>query len=98
VDRALDAGGQRPAYLDTKATILLQQGKPQDAVALLEKAVSGPERDPVHQLHLAVAYARAGRDEDARKAHQTALVANVRDGHLTETDLSLLTELEKKFQ
>ena len=98
IDKAIELGGQRPAYLDTKATILLLQNQHQQAVELLEKAVAGPDRNAVHQLHLAVAYDRIGRGEDARKTYHAALENNIRNGHLTESDLAQLGDLEKKFR
>ena len=98
IDRALDIVGQRPTYLDTKATILLLAGQNEQAADLLETVVSGPEQNPVYQLHLAVAYARSGRNEEARQTLAQSLADGVQDGIMTATDRTMLAELEEKYQ
>ena len=106
VGRALDLGGQRPTFLDTKATILLKQGEYQQAVPLLEQAVEGalgnPEYTqtlPIHQLHLAVAYTRTDRHDDARQVYHESLNNNLKtSGLLTQSDLAMLEELSERYE
>lgn len=106
IDRALDLGGHRPTFLDTKATILLQQGEYQEAVSLLEQAVEGAKRNPdyqqtlpIHQLHLAVAYVRTDRHDEAQKIYQDSLNNNLEDSALlTQTDLAMLQELRERYE
>ena len=60
IDHAIDIAGPQPGLLDTKGMILVLDGKPGDAVQLLEQAAASPVDDPRYHFHLAVAYDRAG--------------------------------------
>ncbi len=97
VDQAIEISGQRPELLDTKGTILLLDGKPAEAVPLLEQAALSLDADPRYCFHLAVAYDRAGQPEKAREAFRTASKNHLTRQILTPTDKSLLEELQKKF-
>jgi tetratricopeptide (TPR) repeat protein len=106
IDKAIDLGGQRPTFLDTKASILLRQAEYQEAVKFLEQAVEGANRNPayqqtlpIHQLHLAVAYTRTDRHDEARKVYQDSLNNNLENsGLLTQTDQEMLKELKERFE
>jgi len=65
-ERALKVRPDDPAILDTLGAILLAQGKPQEALAPLEKAHSAAAQ-PVFALHYAEALARSGDQTKARK-------------------------------
>lgn len=97
VNQAIEISGQRPELLDTKGTILLLDGKPAEAVPLLEQAALSLDADPRYCFHLAVAYDRAGQPEKAREAFRTASKNHLTRQILTPTDKSLLEELQKKF-
>ncbi len=68
IDRAIEISGQRPEFLDTKGMILVLNGKPADAVPLLQQAAASPTADPRNYFHLAVAYDRVRQPEKARAA------------------------------
>lgn len=62
-----------PTLLDTKATILLQQDKVNQAVDLLRQVVSLPNgNDPRYYLHLAEGLNKLGLRDDARRALSNA--------------------------
>ncbi len=84
VDQALRIAGPDPNLLDTKGTLLLRQGKPEEARPLLEQAVdASSEPDPRYQLHLAEACFRLGDTERA--------LALLNDAQETGLDRELLT-------
>ena len=68
INLAIEIAGQQSDLLDTKGTILMLDGKPADAVPLLEQAATSLAADPRYHLHLAVAYDRTRQPEKARTA------------------------------
>jgi tetratricopeptide (TPR) repeat protein len=98
IERAIEIAGPQPQFLDTKGTILMSENKPDDAIPLLEQAAASPLADPRYHFHLAAAYDRAGRTDQARTAFNTALKNHLLRQILTPSDQSLLAELQKKFE
>ena len=97
IDRAIDLAGEQAALLDTKGTILLHAGKPEQAVPFLEAAAFSSVSDPRYHFHLAVARFRSGDLNKARKALREATQGDLMSKFLTEMDLQLLAELEKEL-
>ena len=97
IDRAIEIAGPQPGLLDTKGTILLLDGKAEDAVPLLEQAAASSLTDPRYHFHLAVAYDRSGLPEKARAAYLTARKNQLSRQILTPTDQSMLDEMRKKY-
>ncbi len=95
IERAIQLTGPEPALLDTKGMVFVHDGRPEDAVKILQQAAAAPRADPRYHFHLAVALQRVGDVVEARTAYQTALDKNLRRQMLTETDERLLEELEK---
>jgi Flp pilus assembly protein TadD len=93
VNRAISIGGRQPALLDTLGTVQLRTGEYQQAVETLEEATAGVVNDSRYYFHLAVAYHKANRMDDARRAldraHQRGLEAAI----LTPGDRALLNDL-----
>jgi Flp pilus assembly protein TadD len=98
IDRALEIAGPQPVLLDTKGMILVQEGRPKEAVPLLEAAASGPYADPRFSFHLAMAHARAGDMAKARGAFGKVDRAELEKQVLTPTDRTYLKELEAKLR
>jgi len=94
IGQAIDITGPQAALLDTKATILLHDGKADQAVPLLEEASTSGD-DPRYDFHLAVAYHRLGDDDKARTALETAEKGKLEAQVLTPTDRKLLQELRE---
>lgn len=99
IDRAIHLSSQAANLLDTKGTILLHLERPDEALAILDRAVTGSTQDPRFMLHLAVACDQTGDVARAREMLQRALD----DGLLQRPDLILapldkawLEELRKK--
>jgi cellulose synthase operon protein C len=97
IDRAIGIVGPQAGLLDTKGMALVFEGKPDEALPLLQEAAATPGSDPRYQFHLAVAYDRAGDTEKARAALTTARKGNLTSQLLTPLDRQMLAELEKKF-
>ncbi len=97
IERAIQIVGPQPGLLDTKGMILVFEGKPEEAVPLLQEATTGAGSDPRFYFHLAVAYDQAGEAEKARAALSTARKGDLTRQVLTPKDQKLLADLEKKF-
>lgn len=98
VSRAIDAGGRRPALLDTLGSIRLAMGDAQHAIANLEEATAGSPDDARYYFHLAAAYSQANRLDDAAEAYQCARKHDLDDALLTDSDRTLLAEVERRFE
>jgi cellulose synthase operon protein C len=66
VNRAIDLKGPLPDLLDTRGIIYLAAGETQRAITDLEKAVAGDPK-PAKYFHLAEAYLKASKVEEAKK-------------------------------
>jgi predicted Zn-dependent protease len=83
--RALALLPKTPQISDTVGLVLARQGKPKEAIPFFEKAAAAyrdnPDGADVY-MHLADAYAKAGRAADARLTSETAkaLAARYRSG------------------
>ena len=97
IDQAIEITGPQPGLLDTKGMLLVLEGKPGDAVPLLEQAAASTLSDPRYHFHLAVAYDRAGRSDQARAAYRTALKNHLTRQILTPSDNEMLADLKKKY-
>ncbi|MHC4177966.1 MAG: tetratricopeptide repeat protein, partial [Planctomycetota bacterium] len=97
IEDAIRIAGPQPQYLDTKGTILILDGKLDEAVECLEKAASAPRPDPRYYLHLAVAYLWLGEDEKASDAYKNALAGDLTSRILMPTDEKFLSELKQKL-
>lgn len=76
-------GIEQPAFQDTYGWIAVRRGELTEAIAHLEPAAAGLPNDPLVQYHLGIAYAEAGRTEDAiaqlRRALEVAGPADTRE-------------------
>ena len=93
IDKAIEVAGPLKALLDTKGTILVLDGRPKDALPVLEEAASG-SNDPRFYFHLAVAYYRLDQTEKARAAFEAAKDGKLTDQILTTSDQKFRSELE----
>ena len=98
VEQAIEITGPTPQLLDTKGTALIHDGKPAQAIPVLEKAASSLRPDPRFPFHLAVAYHRAGQPAQAKEVFARVLGANLEKQILTKKDRELLAELEEKYR
>jgi tetratricopeptide (TPR) repeat protein len=98
INEALGIAGPQDVLLDTKAMILVQEGRADEAVPLLETACSHRATDPRYLFHLAVAYHRTDRKDDALKALQQAMDSDLEEQILTESDEEMYRQLRQEFQ
>jgi Flp pilus assembly protein TadD len=97
IDQAIEFHGSRPAFLDTKGSILLLQDRCQEAVECLEQATAVVVPDPRFVFHLAVAYWRTDQKDKARQLLQQALNKDLENQMLTQSDLRWLAELKREL-
>ncbi|MBN2294091.1 MAG: tetratricopeptide repeat protein [Pirellulales bacterium] len=95
IDRAIEINGSQPNILDTKATILLYEGKLAEAVKLLEKATSTTDADPRYFFHLALAHQKSGSMKKAKEAYEKAEERGLKDNIMTVKDHDMLNQLKK---
>jgi len=94
VEQAMSVSGRSPALLDTLGSILIRGGQYEQAVVTLEEAVAGAARDPRYFFHLAVAYDRVGRQEEAQATLATSRSYGLDRAILTSGDKELLASLQ----
>jgi predicted Zn-dependent protease len=97
IDQAIDAAGRLPALLDTKGTILVYDGRAEDAATLLREATAGTDVDPRYYFHLSLACMGTGKSDEARAAMKKAREGNLMQFILTPLERRLLQELEQKL-
>ncbi|MBN2474402.1 MAG: tetratricopeptide repeat protein [Pirellulales bacterium] len=97
IDRAIDIVGPQPMLLDTKAVILYYLGSTSEAIALLESAAASLNADPRYHFHLAVAYYDAKAIDKAKAAYRKAREGGLENQILTESDQTMLKELEQNL-
>ncbi len=66
-------GANRPEFQDTYGWIAFRRGEVDEAIQNLEPAARGLKDDPIVQYHLAVAYERAGRTDEALEQFRRAV-------------------------
>jgi Flp pilus assembly protein TadD len=66
-EQAYKLDPERPAHADTLGWILLQQGKTERGIQLLNKAAAGAPKNPEIRYHYAYALAKAGQKSLAQK-------------------------------
>ncbi|MGM0485336.1 MAG: tetratricopeptide repeat protein [Planctomycetota bacterium] len=99
VDRAIELADRAPTLHDTKGAILLHLERPEEAVALLQRAVAGDAGHPCFRFHLAVAYHRLGQYTKANEQWRRAMEAGLegKDVVLPPTEREWLVELKSKY-
>lgn len=94
----LSAPRPLPFIHDTKAKILLHQGKADEALRELEATVEKwPDAEARIYLHLAFAYEQVGRPSDARAALMTSRARGLIVRELSPADRELLTKLDDRL-
>ncbi|MBN1588463.1 MAG: tetratricopeptide repeat protein [Pirellulales bacterium] len=96
IDQAIGIAGPKAGLLDTKGMILVLDGKPSDGLKYLRTAAADAHADPRYHFHLAVAYHRLGKTDEARLALQAARQGDLASRILTPMDQELLTQLEQE--
>jgi len=96
VNRAIELAGPQARFLDTKGMIFFYDGNAEEALKCLRQAAQSLTADPRHFFHLAAAYEKLDRHQDARAALKRARDTGLDDQLLTKKDRELLADLEKK--
>lgn len=87
-----------PTLLDTKAVVLLHQGKYHDAADLLKTVTSTVDAtDPRYYFHLAMSLAMLGESEEARAAMAEAERMGLDQAFLTEFEKQQSVRLRAEF-
>ncbi len=72
INRAIAIDGATPGYLDTRALVHLAGGRAPEAIRDLEEAAVGRPKDDEIRFHLARAYHKVGKPQEAAAALETA--------------------------
>jgi tetratricopeptide (TPR) repeat protein len=94
IERAIDITGAEPSLLDTKGTILVQDGQAKNAVAVMESAAYSQNADPRYRLHLALAYRENGDFVKAKKELAFVLSQKSNPPQFSAGDSRLLNDLK----
>jgi Flp pilus assembly protein TadD len=97
IEQAIAVSGTEAALFDTKATILIFEGRPKEAVDFLKAAVESSDTDPRYRFHLALAYKDLNNLEQAKSELQLALQRDLAKQILTPTEQELLAKLRAIF-
>jgi Flp pilus assembly protein TadD len=68
INHAIELTGGEPSYIDTRAVVLIQAGRLDQALLDLDRARGADPRNPNFALHQAWAYREKGDTEGARRA------------------------------
>jgi putative PEP-CTERM system TPR-repeat lipoprotein len=77
-EQAVSLAPKAAGILDTLAIILLDKGQSERALSLLEQSYAYARKNPAIRYHLALAYAKNGRNRDASAVLKELLNENVR--------------------
>lgn len=97
IERAISLAGPTVALQDTKGMVLLAQGQVDEAVDVFRATTMEPPVDPRFHFHLALAYHKAGEDEDARQSLTKAVDGGVHETTLSQYETRELTLLEQQL-
>ena len=97
IDRAINLGGPQRILQETKGEILLRGNRVDEALPLMQEAASAAVPDPRVLLHLADAYRRTGKLDEAGKAFKEATAGNLSQQLLTPADGALIKDLREKL-
>lgn len=86
IDTVIEKVGRNPNVLDTRGVILTRLGNYPDAVRDLREAADGLRDNPSVEFHLARAYLKMGKPEEARKSRERALKAGLGRERLQESE------------
>ena len=98
VERAINLAGPQPGLLDTKGMVLFFDGKPDQAVGVLEEAARACQpRSALLASTWRWPTTASGQLDKARAALQQARAGDLDHQLLTTRDRQLLADLEKKL-
>lgn len=95
IETALSLKPYAGYIMDSMGWVLFQEGKAEEAIPWLKKALEREGPDPVILEHLGDAYAVLGKDEEARESYRKAL-ENLEEGK-TEDEKRLLDKIQKTY-
>lgn len=97
INQAIQLSGEQPYLLDTKSSILVELGKPEEAIKLLKPLNSLRRPDPRVLFRLAVAQAKSNEIDEARLSYARAVALGLHAEVLTNYDKKLVADLETAF-
>ncbi len=89
VDKVIRQAGPISQAIDTRGIILTKLGRLNEAIVDLEQSTKA-DPSAIHYIHLAKAYAQAGRTADHRRSIASARLAPARPGVLEADDIAEL--------
>ena len=98
IERAVEIAGPAPHLLDTRACILLSQGRTRQARSDLRKSIEDGGASPTTLLHLAATQLDDGDSEAARQTFEQAKAAGLSEPLLHPLDRVLLLRVEDSLR
>jgi tetratricopeptide (TPR) repeat protein len=98
IERAIEIAGPGAQLLDTRACVLLAQGRTRNAIADLQQSIADGEVTPTMLLHLAVAQLDHRDMEAARTAFEQAQAAGLNESRLHPLDRQLFKRVRDALQ
>ncbi len=98
IERAIEAAGPAPQLLDTRACILISQGRTRQASADLKQSIEDGGDSPTTLLHLAAAQLDDGDSEAARQTIEQAKAAGLSELLLHPLDRALLHRVKDSLR
>jgi len=86
--------GEQPYLIDTKSSILVELGKPEEAIELLKPLNSLRRPDPRILFRMAIAQSKNNALDEARLSYARAVALGLHAELLTNYDKELVSELE----
>lgn len=98
INRAISIAGPRTALLNTKGMILIELGRPDDALRELEHLSAMVNPDPRALFTLGLAYLRVGDNPRAKALMSRARAAGLDAQLLTQRERSILAEMRQGLE
>ena len=92
IDRAIALAGASAEMLDTRARILISAGRYDRALSDLSDAI-GPGGSPLRHFHLALAYSKMGKTDDAVKAFRDGRARGLTERMIHPEDMPVFVTL-----
>jgi len=97
MEKAIQLRGRDPTLLDSRASVLAAQKRPQEALNDLKESIDGAPR-PTRYFHLAQVQLQLGNRKQAEDAWKNAKKLGLKPGALHPLERDAFNSLEKEFQ
>ena len=96
IQRAIELAGRVPELLDTYAAVLLKAGRLEEAIEVLDEAISKTV-EPRYQFHKVQVLRAQGKDPEAKKLWRTMDIKSIDFKSLTPKEILELKQIKLDF-